>query len=112
MWSYSVIVALLAVLFCMSGHSAAQELAPHNSAPPVEPAYEDTFSGPVVELQPDRVTVIRTILGKPPEKRTFLIRPETKIEGKLKVKVKVTVGFAATEDGDVARLIVVRAPKK
>ena len=35
-----------------------------------------------------------------------------RFEGKLKVKVKVTVGFVSTEDGDVARLIVVRPQKK
>jgi hypothetical protein len=30
----------------------------------------------------------------------------------LKVKVKVTVGFVTTDDGDIARLIVVRPQKK
>jgi len=81
----------------------AQESAPQKS----EPQYEDTFAGPVVELTEAKVTVSRTILGKT-EKRTFLIKPDTRIEGKLKVKAKVTVGFVSTDDGDVARLIVVR----
>jgi len=30
----------------------------------------------------------------------------------LKAKVKVTVGFVSSDDGDVARLIVVRPQKK
>jgi hypothetical protein len=76
-----------------------------------EPQYEDTFSGPVIKYSADKITVSRTILGKP-EEHTFWIKPDTKIEGKLKVKVKVTVGFVSTDDGDVARLIVVRPQKK
>ena len=38
----------------------------------------------------------------------FLIKSDTRIEGKLRVKLKVTVGFVTSDDGDVARLIVVR----
>ncbi len=81
----------------------AQDEAP----PKTEPSYEDTFAGPIVDLTASKVTVSRTILGKT-EKRTFLIKQETRIEGKLKLKVKVTVGFNSTEEGDVASLIVVR----
>jgi hypothetical protein len=85
-------------------------LMAQESQRPEAPA--DTFSGNIVELLPDKVTVSRTILGGHAEKRTFLLKPETKIEGKLKMKAKVTVGFAATDEGDVARLIMVREPKK
>jgi hypothetical protein len=80
--------------------------------PKPEPQYEDTFAGPVIELSPDKITVSRSILGKQPEKRTFLIKPDTQIEGKLRTKVKVTVGFVSTDDGDIARLIVVRPANK
>src|SRR5260370_1419905 len=72
-----------------------------------EPQYEDTFSGPIVELSSEKITVSRSILGKPAEKRTFWIKQDTKVEGKLRVKTKVTVGFVTSDDGDVARLIVV-----
>ena len=65
-----------------------------------EPKYDQTFSGPIVEM------------GKPAEKRTFSIKPDTRIEGKLKVRVKVTVGYVTTDDGDVARLVVVRSSQK
>jgi hypothetical protein len=85
------------------------------AAPASEPHYDSTFSGPIVELSADRVTVSRSILGKPAEKRSFWIKADTRIEGKLRVKAKVTVGFVSTDDGgDIARLIVVRAsaPKK
>jgi hypothetical protein len=77
-----------------------------------EPHYDDTFSGPIIELSDDKITVSRSILGKPAEKRTFLIKPDTRVEGKLRAKVKVTVGFITENDVDVARLIVVRPQKK
>jgi len=78
-----------------------------------EPSYDDTFSGPVVELSATKITVSRSILGKPAEKHTFLIKSDTRIEGRLRVHTKVTVGFVSNDDGDIARLIVVRtaAPK-
>jgi hypothetical protein len=78
-----------------------------------EPAYDDTFSGPIVELSSTKITVSRSILGKPAEKRTFWIKTDTRIEGKLRVRAKVTVGFVTTDDGDdVARLVVVRTSQK
>ena len=73
-----------------------------------EPKYTDTFSGPIVELTAERITVSRSILGKPAERRSFWIKSDTRIEGKLRAKAKVTVGFVTTDDGDIARLIVVR----
>ena len=79
---------------------------PDNSK--TEPKYDDTFAGSIIELTSTKVTVSRSILGKPAEKRVFLITSETRIEGKLRLKLKVTVGFVTTDDGDVARLIVVR----
>ena len=37
-----------------------------------EPKYDHTFSGPIVEVTPTQITVSRSILGKPAEKRDFL----------------------------------------
>jgi hypothetical protein len=73
-----------------------------------EPKYDDTFSGSILELTTAKITVSRSILGKQPEKRTFLITADTRIEGKMRVKLKVTIGFVVSDDGDLARLIVVR----
>ena len=73
-----------------------------------DPKYDDTFSGSIVELTSNRITVSRSMLGKAPEQRSFAITSETRVEGKLRVKLKVTVGFVASDDGDTARLIVVR----
>ncbi|MBZ5609149.1 MAG: hypothetical protein LAP38_12880 [Acidobacteriia bacterium] len=77
-----------------------------------EPKYNDTFSGPIVELSADKITVSRSILGKPAETRTFWIKPDTRVEGKLRLKVRVTVGFVTGDEGDVARLIVVRTAQR
>lgn len=74
-----------------------------------EPKYDQTFSGPVVELTATKITVSRSILGKPAEKRSFLLQSDTRIEGKLRMHIKVTVGYISTDDGDVARLVVVRS---
>lgn len=91
----------LALLFAYIPAIRAQEEPPGKT----QPTYEDTFAGPIVELSATKVTVSRNVLGKT-EKRTFLIKPDTRIDGKLKVKVKVTVGFVTTDEGDIARLIV------
>ena len=77
-----------------------------------EPKYDQTFSGPIVEVTATKITVSRSILGKPAEKHTFAIKSDTRIEGKLRVRVKVTVGYVSTDDGDVARLVVVRTSQK
>jgi hypothetical protein len=42
------------------------------------------------------------------ENRTFRITPDTKVEGKLKVKVRVTVRYVGDDAGETAMLIVVR----
>jgi hypothetical protein len=77
-----------------------------------EPKYDQTFSGPIVEVTATKITVSRSILGKPAEKHTFWIKPDTRVDGKLRVRVKVTVGYVTTDDGDVARLVVVRTSQK
>lgn len=84
----------------------------HNASPKSEPKYDHTFSGPIVDLSATNITVSRSILGKAAEKRTFLIQTDTRIEGKLRVHARVTVGYVSTDDGDVARLIVVRSQRQ
>jgi len=76
-----------------------------------EPKYDDTFSGTVVDVSAEKIVVSRSILGQPAEKRTFRMQPDTRVEGKLHPKVKVTIGFVTSDEGDTARLIVVRAQK-
>src|SRR5438128_1453354 len=82
---------------------------PGSAAP--EPTYE-FFSGIISQLPEGKIGVSRTVLGKPAENRDFLIDGQTKIEGKLMLKARVTVGFKATPEGDVAVRIIVRPQEK
>jgi hypothetical protein len=51
------------------------------------------------------------VLGKP-ENRSFVVTAETKVEGRLRARVRVTVRYISDDDGDTATLIVVRSTKK
>ena len=69
------------------------------------------FAGAVSELTGETIVVGRTVRGKP-ESRTFQLTPQTKTEGKLAVKVRVTVRYVTDDEGDTATLIVVRGAVK
>jgi hypothetical protein len=75
---------------------------------------EQYFSGTVVSYAGEKVMVARTILGKNSSSRDFTITSETQIEGKLKVKVRVTVQYVTKDEVDYAVHIIVRnqPPKK
>jgi hypothetical protein len=117
------ILLIVAEMQLAIGAAAQDSASPSNSGPSDpginkpshgdnskhEPKYDQTFSGPIIEITETKITVSRSILGKPAEKRSFAIKSDTRIEGKLRVRVKVTVGYVTTDDGDVARLVVVRA---
>lgn len=69
------------------------------------------FAGTVTELTSDTVVVGRTVRGKA-ESRSFQLTPQTKVEGKLAAKVRVTVRYIPDDDGDTATLVVVRGSAK
>jgi hypothetical protein len=69
------------------------------------------FAGTVTEFTSETVVVGRTVRGKA-ESRTFQLTPQTKTEGKLAAKVRVTVRYITDDDGDTATLIVVRGAAK
>ena len=77
-------------------------------------AADTFFAGTVAQFTSETIIVGRTVRGKA-ESRTFSLTPQTKVEGKLAVKVRVTVRYITDDDGDTATLIVVRgsapAPK-
>ena len=70
------------------------------------------FAGNVTALSKHTVTVGRVVLGKISSIRTFQITPETRVEGNLRVRSKVTVRFVSKEDGDQALHIIVRTGQK
>ncbi len=96
--------ALLTLTLLSNAVCALQEQTPA----PGEPNYE-FVSGVIVELPPGRIVVNRAVLGKPAEARTFLINQDTKVEGRLRNGVRVTVGFKPSDEGDVAVRIIVRS---
>ncbi|MBS1876319.1 MAG: hypothetical protein JSU00_24100 [Acidobacteria bacterium] len=102
-------ILLLALLTAPVAVCVQDPAAPPSAdSPQTAPENDGFFSGNVVELTSDRVSVTRTILNKRPEKRSFRINAGTKVEGKLKVKSRVTVRYAPEDDGDVALSILVR----
>lgn len=76
-----------------------------------EPKPDTFFSGTVIESTADKITVSRVVLGKT-EKRVFRVTPDTKCEGKLKAKVRVTIRYVTAEDGETAELIIIRSQQK
>lgn len=105
MWLLSSIL-LIALSSIPISPVHAQEPQPQPQT--AEEPTQEFYSGIVSEVPEGKVTVVRSILGKQPETRTFLITPTTKVEGKLRAKVRVTVGYKSTDEGDVAVRIIVR----
>jgi len=100
--------ALLVLLSPASSLPARAQDAPPSEQKP-KPDY---FSGTITALDEEKVTVLKTVLGKNSETRTFLITKETRIEGKLKLKARVTVRYTRADDGNHALHIIVRTPAK
>ncbi len=110
MWPNSV--RLFAVLICLLLPClVAQTFDVTGRFVSITKSKSQFFAGVVTSLSPGLVVVSRTIPGRKPEHRTFLITPRTKIFRSLKVKQRVTVRFQRQIEGDVAVEIQVR-PKK
>lgn len=90
------------MLLCAAISMTAQEEARPARTP------ESFFSGNVVSFDSTRVTVTRRTLTLAWLTKTFVLDPETRIEGTLKEKARVTVKFEKTDQGDRAIHIIVR----
>lgn len=99
--------ALLLLLSTLSSISARAQ-----DAPPAERPRSEFFSGVVAELTDDKITVFKTVLGKNSETRVFAVTHETRVEGKLRLKARVTVRYTREEEGDRAVHIIVRTSQK
>jgi hypothetical protein len=102
--------ALLLWLALTSGVVATGVAQQDAAAPPSKttPA-NDIFSGTVSELASDSITVIRKAPARDAGARKFLLDAQTKVEGKLKVKARVTVRYQADDEGQLHALhIIVR----
>ncbi len=105
-----------AVIVAQTPENAPPSQEPEAPAPKVQPAPKaQFFAGTVTDVDHDHVTVSRTLVGKAPESRTFLIKPETKVSKTLRQKARVTVRYKSFPEGDVALEIRIhsqpRAPK-
>ena len=94
-----------ALVICLLAGAAAVPLASDETNSTKAP--DTFFAGTVSQLTSETVTVGRTVRGKP-ESRTFQLTPQTKIEGKLVAKVRVTVRYVSEDEDYTATLIVVR----
>ena len=70
--------------------------------------HDEFFSGSVQEVSETSVTVSRSLPGKPPETRSFVLGSDTIIEGRLKKLARVTVGYRTQDGVDHAWRIIVR----
>ena len=103
-----VVVPLLLAMAPLSGMARPQDPAEKRVE---EPKPDTFFAGTVLDFTAEKITISRVVLGKT-EKRVFRVTPDTKCEGKLKTKVRVTVRFVSNDDGDTAELIIVRSSDK
>ena len=97
-----VLIALLLLISTTPTFRAGQQDEEQSVSKP------DFFSGVVLAVSSDSITVNRKGLARESETRKFMVDAGTHIEGKLRVKSKVTIRFAATDSGDRAVRIIVR----
>jgi hypothetical protein len=100
--------SILPIAVLLAGEICAplQQLVAQDAPAVIEKA-DAFFAGSVVESTPERLVVSRTVLGKT-ESRTFALTSDTKVEGQLALKARVTVRYASDDNGDTALLVVVR----
>jgi len=105
-WRFSAVC--LTIVLCALGQNIP--IPQTQEQPPAEQPVDQYFSGTVVSYAAEKVTVARTVLGRNSSSRFFTITPDTRIEGKLRVKVRVTVQYITKDEIDYALHIIVRNP--
>lgn len=104
-----ILVVLVALCVPVGAALAAQTAVTPAPAPKKTAPSADIFSGTVTKLTEESVTVVRKVAGHDAVTREFMRGAATKVEGKLREKVRVTVRYKAGEDGGfVAVYIIVR----
>jgi len=103
-WSTTLLLSLYLLIPAGLG---AQE--PGTTAPKTAVPAGRIFSGTVTELTDGSVTVVRRVAGQQPVTREFARDAKTTVEGKLRIRARVTVRYKAGNDGGfVALHIIVR----
>jgi hypothetical protein len=92
------VVFVAALILC--GVLLAQSNVGPAAAPPSKPQF---FAGVVASVDDHQVVVSRSLIGRNPETRVFVINGDTKVNrGALKAKSRVTVRYQHLPEGDVA----------
>lgn len=76
--------------------------------PPSEAPEYNFWSGTVAEVEDGWLTVRRVLIGRKPELKRFVLNNDTIIEGELRANARVTVAFIESDEGDLAKRILVR----
>jgi hypothetical protein len=101
------LICVVLLAFALPGTQiSAQSATRPDTAAPVHNSY---FSGFVADVTPTSVTISRDGPNKELVRRQFVIDSQTKVEGKLRVKARVTVRYEPRPEGDRAIRIIVRA---
>jgi hypothetical protein len=115
--TYRALALLFAVgLVCINAQSPETSTATTpqqqtNTAPPTPPPPRPQFfAGTVTAITADQITVSRTIVGHPPDTRTFQITSKTKLNRTIcKPDAKVTVRYQRLPQGNVALQVLVHS---
>ena len=91
------------LLLPMSATSQEQIEPPQSEAPEY-----NFWSGTVAEVEDASLTVRRVLIGRKPELKRFVLNSDTIIEGELRANARVTVAFVESDEGDLAKRILVR----
>jgi hypothetical protein len=68
---------------------------------------DNYFTGTLIENTPDHLKVSRVLQGKS-EEHIFKVNAQTKIEGRLRLRVRINVRYISGDNGDIAILVIVR----
>ena len=107
MWTslpHFVAALLLFVVPCFGAYTLSESTPPLSLVKPKS----QFFAGVITRLSPGLVVVSRSIPGRAPEHRTFLITPKTKMARALRLRLRVTVRFQRMIEGDIALEIQIR----
>ena len=80
---------------------------PDTSTPKKAAPSSDIFSGTVTNLTDESLTVVRKTLGHDAVTRQFVRDADTKVEGKLREKARVTVRYRAGDEGQFRAVYII-----
>jgi hypothetical protein len=89
---------------------------PENStttAPPTPPPRPQFFAGTITAINNEQITISRTLVGHPPDTRSFHLTSKTKMnKASCKVNTKVTVRYQRLPEGDIALQVLLHPGNK